>query len=279
MKRILCLFTISLIALIFLSHTLSAQEIIEVKGAKGTGEIVGRISYEEASRDALNMAKVEALRRAGVKENLRSYETLYRSEVNYDFSEFFSSDIQTDLQGAVQSYEIMSQERKVDPITNLFVVELTINAKVILYDTEPDLTFSVRVEGIKGVYEEGEELAFSIFSTKDCYLHIFGIADGYTSVLYPNHFDKPRPIRANETMGFPLGYTTYPLFKEGSEPDVTRMVFVFTTEPISYMNYKAVRVEDSDYYEWLTTPEDIFSWIYSLKPNIRNLDYHVFMVR
>lgn len=281
MRKYLILSKVSVIwlSILLVSFNALAQQHVEIKSVKGVGEIVGRISFEEASRTALNNAKLEALRRAGVREHLQAYETLYRSEVNNDFSEFFSSGIQSQLQGAVQEYEILSQERKVDSLTNLFLVELTINAKVILYDTEPDLSFSVRVEGIKRVYEEEEELTFSIFSTKDCYLHIFGIADSYSSVLYPNHLDKPKLIKANQKVDFPLGNTSYPLFKDGPQPEETKVVFVFTTEPVHFMKYEAVRVDDSDFYEWVTTPENIFSWVYGLKPNIRNLDYHVFVVR
>ncbi|HPF94695.1 MAG TPA: hypothetical protein PLV65_12165, partial [Tenuifilaceae bacterium] len=95
---------LAILVLLISGFNLKAQKEINVKSVSGIAVIAGKISYEDAKREALNMAKVEALRKAGVSEQLQSYEMLFRSEVNNDFSEFFSSDIQAELRGAVQSY-------------------------------------------------------------------------------------------------------------------------------------------------------------------------------
>jgi hypothetical protein len=252
-------------------NSAKSQEKIEVKGIVGEAEIVGRISEEEARRSALNNAKVEALRRAGVGESIQSYENLFRSEVDKNFTEFFTTDIQTELQGAIQSYEIVDHRRKVDPVTNLFMVEVTINATVILYSSKPDPTFSVKVEGIKGIYDEGELLEFSIFATQNCYLHIFSITDNYTILMYPNFWEKLKEIPANKKIEFPFE-VTYELFKSGKGVDTNRLIFVFTKEPIKYLNF-------SGQQEQITTAEPIFTWIYSIMPDQRKVDYHVFTVR
>lgn len=262
-----------LIAILLLSSWVHAQKTINIKGAKGTGELVGRISYEEARREALNQAKVEALRKAGVSEHLQSYESLFRSELDNDFSEFFSSDIQAELQGAVQNYEIVNHERKVDPETNLFIVEVTIDATVVLYDTKPDPTFNVRVEGIKGVYEVGELLTFSVFATQKCYLHIFSISDTYTSQMYPNAWEIFMEIPANKKVMFPFEQIIeYELFKESEKPELNRLILVFTKKPIRFLNHSGGE-------EQKTSSEAIFSWIYSLTPDIRKVDYQVFTLR
>ena len=260
------------LTMVFIAINTYSQETIQVEGAKGIGEIVGRISYEDARREALNQAKVEALRKAGVRENLQSYESLFRSEMNNDFSEFFSSDIQSELQGAIQSYEIVSHERKVDPITNLFLVEVTINATVILYTSKSDLTFNVRVEGVKGIYEEGEYLTFTLTATQNCYLHIFNITDSYTSLMYPNVWEPFKEIPAGKKIAFPFSQIIdYSLFKNTKEPELNRILFVFTKKPIQFM--RAVG-EDQ-----LTSSEEIFAWVYGLTPDERKLDYQVFTVR
>ena len=265
--------------LLLVNFTISvySQEVIEVKGIMGESEIVGRISESEARQAAINNAKVEALRKAGVGENLKSYENLFRSEVNNDFSEFFSSDVQAELQGAIQNYEIVNEKRKLDPTTNLFMYEVMLNASVVLYSSKPDPTFSVKVEGVKGVYENGEELSFSIYSTKECFLHIFSIADSYSGLLYPNSIESQKLIEANKKICFPLGIMEYPLFKSGEKPEITRVVFVFTKVPIRFLKYKPVLTDGFE--EWITTSEDIFSWIYSITPDARIVDYSVFTVR
>ena len=256
--------------LLYVSPVIS-QDIIEVKGIVGEAPIVGRISEDDARKQALNDAKVEALRKAGVGENIQTYENLFKSELNKDYTEFFSSDIHTELRGAVQEYVIVSHRRKVDEVTNLFMVEVVIDAKVILYKSSPDPTFNIKVEGIKAIYEEGELLKFSLQSTQECYLHIFSITDNYTSLLYPNNWEKYQPIKANKPMEFPFGLIDYELFKSGKEVDTNRMVFVFTKKPIQFTTHTGE--------EQITSSETIFSWIYSIMPEERMVDYHAFTVR
>lgn len=251
--------------------TAISQNIIEVKGIVGEAEIVGRISEDEARKQALNNAKVEALRKAGVGENIQTYENLFRSELNKDFTEFFNSDVHSELRGAIQEYEVVRHRRKVDEVTNLFKVEVIIDAKVILYKSSPDPTFNITVEGVKALYDEGELLKFSIQSTQECYLHIFSITDNYTSLIYPNKWEKFQAINANKQMLFPFAQIEYELFKSGKEPDTHRMVFVFTKKPIRFTQHTG---EDQ-----LTSSETIFSWIYSIMPEERMVDYRAFIVR
>ncbi len=249
-----------------------AQDIITVTGAKGSGIIAGTITPAQARQEAINQAKVEALRKAGVTENLQSYQSLFKSEVDNDFTEFFSSDVQAELQGAVKDYTIVSEENKVDG--SVFFIEITIDATVILYDAKPDPTFSVRVNGVKGIYENGEELKFSVFSTQDCYLHIFTISDFDTWLLYPNQYEEQKVIPASKNVEFPFGHVEYWLAKNEKAKDVemNRVVFVFTKQPVSFLNFTLK--EDQ-----ITTNEAVFSWIYGLMPDQRKVDFQVFTIR
>lgn len=268
MKKIIVI--IVLFNLIF-SFSLLSQETIKIEGVTGTGIMVGSISEREAHREALNEAKVEALRMAGVKEHLSSYELLFRSESDRDYSEFFSADVQSELQGAVQHYEIVSEQRSVDVHSNLFTIEVTIDATVILYSSRPDPAFNVKIQGIKGIYETGEMLKFEVFSTKDCYLHIFNITDKESLLMYPNAWEEQKLIPTNQNIEFPFGFIDYHLEKEGRNPEMNRLVFVFTKEPVQFLNY------DGEYQH--TSQEALFSWIYGLTPDIRRIDYHVFTIR
>jgi uncharacterized protein YehS (DUF1456 family) len=271
MKKFILLQTTLFVLFIAGTSTAKAQETITVNDARGKGIIAGRISEAEARQEAINNAKVEALRKAGVKENLQQYEMLFKSEVNHDFSEFFSSDIQAELNGAVQKYEVIKDEKKIDSTTGLFTVEVTINATVVLYSSKPDPAFNIRINDVKGVYNEGENLAFTIFSTKKAYLHIFNITDAETSVLYPNQWEKFKEIEYEKDIRFPLGQVDYPLYASGKKPEMNRLVFVFTKEPILFLNYKG---EDR-----ITSPESIFAWIYGITPDLRRVEYVTFTIR
>jgi hypothetical protein len=253
------------------SYAMDSREVVEVKGIVGQGIIAGNVSELEARRQALNEAKVEALRKAGVSEHLQSYDMLFRSEVNMDYSEFFSSDIQSELQGAVQHYEIVKEERKLDSATNLFVYEITIDARVVKYSVRPDPLFDAIITGIKGVYENEEKLVFAVRSTRDCYLNIFNITDNSTTLMYPNPWEQEKVIKAGEQINFPFGQVDYYLEKSSSVPENNRLIFVFTKEPMKYLSFTG---EDQ-----ITTAEQIFSWIYSITPDRRKVDYHTFFIR
>ncbi len=257
----------------FMFTSVVAQDIITVTGAKGSGIIAGTITPAQARQEAINQAKVEALRKAGVTENLQSYQSLFKSEVDNDFTEFFSSDVQAELQGAVKDYTIVNEENKVDG--SVFFIEVTIDATVILYDVKPDPTFSVKVSGIKGIYEDGEPLKFSVYATKDCYLHIFTISDFDTWLLYPNQYEEQKLIPAKKNVDFPFEQSIdYWLAKNEKAKDVemNRVVFVFTKQPVSFLNFTLK--EDQ-----ITTNEAVFSWIYGLMPDQRKVDFQVFTIR
>ena len=247
------------------------QETIIIEGATGVGVIVGRVSESDARREAINEAKIEALRRAGVSEYLTSYELLFTSEADHDYSEFFSSDIQSELQGAVQTYSVVREQRSLNPHSNLFELEVTIDATIIKYTTRPDPAFITKVEGIKGVYNHGELLGFSVLSTMDCYLNIFNITDEKAYMMYPNPWEIQEEIKGGIRKEFPFGYVEYYLEKDSPEPEVNRLIFVFTKTPVYFLRH-----QDE---EQLTNSEDIFSWIYSITPDIRRVDYHTFVIR
>jgi hypothetical protein len=245
-----------------------AQVEKQVTGAKGEGILAGRVSESEARAEALSKAKVEALRKAGITESLNSYQMLFKSEANNNFSEFFSSDVQTEIQGAVKDYTIVSERRK--SYEHYFAIEVTIDATVVIYDTRPDPTFNVRIEGIKTIYEVGELLSFKILSTQDCHLHIFSIDDNIASLTYPNPHEPSKIIKAGVAVEFPFN-GRYELTKEGKEPLFNRLVFVFTKLPVTFLNHQG---EDQ-----LTSSEKIFSWVYGMTPDKRIVQYQTFTIR
>lgn len=249
-------------------NSVSGQEEKEVKGVKGEGIIVGRVSEAEARKDAINRAKIEALRKAGIAESITSYQMLFKSEVENNFTEFFSSDVQTEIQGAVRFYKIVKEERKSNE--HYFSYEVILDATVVIYDKHPDVEFNVQIGGIKSIYENGEMLSFNIVSTKDTYLHIFSIDDNVASLVYPGQYEEFRMITASNKIRFPYG-ADYELYKDGAGPVFNRLVFVFTKEKVHFLDHTGDAQE--------TTSEKIFSWVYGLSPDQRVVQYKTFSIR
>ena len=97
------------LVLFLLTFNLSAQKLVKVSGIKGVSYISGDVSVNQAKYSAINEAKINALKAAGIGENIKSYQLLFSSQEKNEYAQFFSSDIQSEIQGAVASYDIINQ--------------------------------------------------------------------------------------------------------------------------------------------------------------------------
>ncbi|NOU16970.1 MAG: DUF4384 domain-containing protein [Bacteroidales bacterium] len=261
---------ITLIAvLIIISLASSSQEIKHIQGAKGRYSITGDVSEETAKQKALAEAKVDALKKAGVSENIRSYDMLFKSEIGSKFEEVFMSDKQSEIRGAVQDYTAQ-YSKGLDEFKN-FYIEVTIDASVILYKTSPDPAFNVAINGIKQGYQNNEKLTFTVIPSIDCYINIFNIYEKEASLTYPNPYEKQQFLEGGKSYTFPLNPNIdYPLEKTSKEPEKNKLVFVFTKERIPYVKYHG---EDQN-----TSFEEVSSWLFSISPDKRYSQFVSFVI-
>jgi hypothetical protein len=261
---------LTIIVLLLLFNTnLYSQNTIKVSNVKGIAYITGDTSPNQAKNLALNDAKINALKKAGIEENLKSYQLLFNTEENSEFTQLFSSEIQSEIQGAVQSFEIIKESTIKKSELELYI-EITIDAVVIKYDTKPDITFDTNIENIKSVYNNNEKLTFSILTTQDCYLTIFNINDKEATLMYPNKFEKIEQLKNKISYNFPLGKVDYFLETDSQTIETNRLIFVFTKSNIPFIKIN----EDQ-----ISTKEKIFNWIYSIPPDQRKVEFYSFIVR
>ena len=81
---------IALVAIMACSVPLNAQKIVKVKNVQGRWQVSDNITLKEAEERALNEAKKEALRRAGVMENVWSVFGQITQESGTEFEEAYS---------------------------------------------------------------------------------------------------------------------------------------------------------------------------------------------
>lgn len=258
-----------IVIFIFCNHSFYSQQIKEAKGVVGQALISGNVSPNLAKQQALNDAKVNALKATGIGEQINSYQLLLTSQQKNDYSQFFSSDIQTEIQGAIQSFVIKS-ERVYSKNEFEMVCEVTIDAQVIKYDVKPDASFDAVIEDIKGVYNNDDKLRFSINTTQPCYLTIFDITDKEAFVLFPNAYEKQLAIKPSEYLRFPIAPIDYTLHTDLKEKETNWLIFVFTKTPIPFIKMDVNQ---------LTTSENIFSWIFSIMPDQRNIEYKTILIQ
>lgn len=261
------LFVLSTVMVGLLSTAL-AQKTSKHTGIVGISYVTGNLSPNDAKAQALNEAKLNALKAAGIAEDISTYQLLFTSQQKNDFTQFFSSAIQSEMRGAVQSYEITSEKMYCKNEKEI-VYEVKINATVIKYDTKPDNTFDANIEGIKAVYNNNEKLTFTITATQNCFLTIFNITDKEAMVMYPNKYEKQQALTAMQRYAFPQAKINYTLATEGQKQEANRLIFVFTKTPVPFVKMK----EDG-----VTTTEQIFSWIYSIAPNERDVEYTTLLI-
>ena len=254
--------------LLFLANVISAQEIIEVRDIKGSALIAGDVSPKGAKLEALNNAKIKALEKAGIEEHIKSNELLFSSQQKNDYSQFFSSDIQSEIQGAVQSFKIKSEKINKKSESEL-ICEVTIDATVVKYKTKPDVSFDAIIDGIKAAYNNNEDLIFALKTTQHCYLTIFNITDNEALLLFPNEYEKQMVLDKSKLYKFPFAKIDYTLVTNLKESETNRLIFVFTKTEIPFIKM------DKDQN---TTTEDIFSWIYSIMPDQRKVEYKTFLI-
>ena len=258
MKKNICFFFLLIFGFNYFS-----QKTIEVKNIKGSAIISGDVSPNLAKTQALNDAKLNALKAAGIEENINSYQLLFTSQTKNDYSQFFSSDIQSEIQGAVKSYKLLNE--KIYCKNELEIVcDINIDATIIKYNTKRDVSFDTNIEGIKGVYNNGDNLNFSVMSTQNCYLTIFNITDAEAILLYPNSYEKQTKLNGSELYKFPVAAIDYGLGNDLKKQETNRLIFVFTKTQMPYIKINKDQV---------TIQETIFSWIYSIPPDQRNVEY------
>lgn len=244
---------------------LTAQDkIIEfpVKNIEGTTIGNNNETIDQIVNRAINNAKIEALKSVGVEENILSYTDYFKSETNSTYDELFTSDLLSDIRGAVKNVEVYDTLKTFNEFGNLSV-NVKINCVVIKYLTQRDLLFSSKVSGIKAFYTNDESLGFNVKSTKDSYVNIFVFNEDEAYMLYPSEYEEISLMSADVEYTFPLTAADYVLFTK-KESEVHRIIFVFTKEKIQYtgkISYK-----------------EISDWLFSIPPDMRTIKTFGFSV-
>ena len=206
---------------------------VQVQGVQGQATIAN-ITPEQAREKAVEQAKAEALRRAGVEEWVQSFDFLQKREENNKFEEFFHSLTSVQAMGSVVDWSVLKENKRLDESGTL-LYEVTLDATVVLYKTRPDPEFHLAVNGVHPVYRNEENLSFQITPGKDGFLKIFLMDDARAvSMLYPNEHEKVAEMRGKTPYVFPQSpHFNYEAYTNKSE-ETNYLFFVYTRKDIPY---------------------------------------------
>ena len=124
----------------FLTVSLIAQEKVKefvLKNIQGTAIGSDNESVNQVVQRAVDKSKIEALKRAGIEENIASFSDFFRYENNDNYEELFTSDILSDIRGAVKEVEITETKKSFDKFGKLNV-EVNINCTDVKYISDKD---------------------------------------------------------------------------------------------------------------------------------------------
>ena len=168
------------------ARALYAGETVKVRNATGRWEVSGDITLIEAEERALNEAKKDALRKAGVMENVWSVFGQVSTESGSEFDEAFSSVSVLALNGLVNITDKKTEDVW-DPVAKKLFKVVTIDANVTKDDVQEDKSYLLEVTGIEPVYKESEPFTCNIrVHGADANIKLFVFGTDGASRVYPN---------------------------------------------------------------------------------------------
>jgi len=237
-------------------------------------------SIKEVEDEAINHAKIKALSRAGIKEHVKTYSSLYKRTENNDYEKSLTSTFFSEKQGAVTSYSIIDKSHSYTD-EGLPVCYVKINANVIKYETDADYNYKARIDGLEPVYsydnehvqneknpEDGCAVRFNFTPTKDTYLTIFALWDDEVYMLFPQVENK-KANRDRNTV-FKEGEA----YKFGNQPEIW---FDSEKKSTGYRLVIVMHKEERTFFETLNI-DNMWKWIFEIPRELRYVTIKDFTV-
>ncbi len=237
----------------------------KIKSAIGVAVGGQSMSPDQVQEMSINKAKVDALHKAGIEENINSYTDYFRSESNDKMEELFTSDILSNIRGNVKDIVIIGQPERSFTPEGQIQIKTEISCTVVKYTTSKDLSFDAWITGIKNnkLYIENDTLTFQIKPSLPCYVKAFMFTNE-SYILLPNTYEPPVLLDAFIEKEYPSANISYILDAGGNDKEMNRMVFVLTKANIPYTG-------NTDYKE-------ITDWIMTIPPDERVIKSFAFEV-
>ena len=263
-------FRSTLLLFVFLSLTIHAQRSTEIVPHKAY--ISENQTYNDVLEIAIADAKEEALRLAGVKENISSFSSMFVYEDEQSFDEVFNSEIFTTIDGGVTDWEFIEEPKKGYDKTLGSFLTFKMRVKVKKYKSKKDPSFKMKVNNLKYSYSNGEYIDFDVDFYEDAYLNVFYLSKDECLMLYPIEGREFANKRKHEDgSNFKVGYIES--FTEQLQ-EYGKLFIVITKDDFPFVKLK----NDNDDLPIITTVSDIYNWLFSIEPSQRDEFDHSFIM-
>ena len=131
--------TLSLIIAFAGLQLAAISQTVRVTNIIGRARVVGDVSPTQARAEALNDAKLNALRAAGIEEKISCYQSQTTDQQDDDNKQNFQSHIQSDILGAVKFDTVIAEGMVTDSLSNVYY-QVKIDAEVDPYTPAAETT-------------------------------------------------------------------------------------------------------------------------------------------
>lgn len=252
---------------LFFVNELYSQKI-NLKNIEGRCELSRHITVDQAEKKALQEAKYEALRKAGVSENVWSVFGLITENDGNQFSEIYSEMSVWAIGGLVNVKKVTYLQIE-DQVDKKRYVTATIDAEV--KDAEKvDKSYVLDVENVQSVYNDGDILCLStqVFGANS-YIKIFWFDSGGGSLIYPNDYEPSNVFEKEKTYKFPRNtMIDYVVEKKDKSLDMERINLMIVATKKNY-----------PFLEDNVSFESLLKWIYNIPAADRTSYYQLLLVK
>jgi len=221
---------------------------------------------------ALFDAKKQALREAGVVEDISSTTIMVMGGTENDFREISSELGRIEIEGRVRVKE-QTDAAPVFMDNNLVKYSTTIRAEVVLEQTAEDLLFQFKTEGLRSTYRDGEKMTFTITPTADCYVRVFFFSENpaNSAQIYPvENVFRDIPIMEGTTVAFPPNDRQF-LYDRPQEYEAS---LDYEKDDFEKGVLLIVALKKPYPYIAKVTYENVISWLARIKRNEKRVQWH-----
>lgn len=240
-----------------------AQRMVKVDRAIGVVDFHQDITMSAAKEKALQEAKLNALRQAGVGENISENSLLFQQSSAEKADALFSSLISNQINGEIAGFEILSEG--LQTIMDRPSYEVVIRAEVKVYDKEEASGIQLELGGLRDQYFDQEGLQFSVLPNRAGYLQAFVVSEAEVYQVYPNAYEKGVLLEGGQKVGFPVNKTLDYILETTKAEAIHYLVLVYTLQPVN-----------------IATPanlNELLSRISGIPRSQKTVSWHSFLVR
>jgi len=220
-----------LLLLVSITH---GQETRKLQSIKGEWVISNDITPIQARENAINLAKVEALRKAGVPEYVAESNVMYKSENQMQLKEIFESLTTIDVLGEISEFSVVKEEKKVNEFGNV-LYEVWIDATVSIHKNSKDPGFNLEVKGVRESYLSPDKLTFEVKPWKDGFLTIFILSEKESGVIFPNSLERQEKLNGLVTYSFPKSKALDYEVTSDNSVEVNYLLLLYTKQEIPFV--------------------------------------------